>query len=57
LEAYDSQFLRLILKSNEKRKEEIKDKKVQAEVEKVAERVEALEEELTGQKSKSQECK
>jgi len=49
LDAYDSEFLRLILKSNEKRKEEVKDKKVQAEVEKIAKRAEALEEKLTGQ--------
>jgi UDP-N-acetyl-D-mannosaminuronate dehydrogenase len=57
LKAYDSEFLRLILKSNEKRKEEVKDKTVKAEVEKVAARAEALEKELTGQKSESQdEC-
>jgi len=59
LAAYDSEFLRLILKSNEKRKEEVKDKHVKAEVQKVAARAEALEKELTGQKrketSKSQE--
>ncbi len=53
LAAYDSEFLRLILESNEKRKKEVKDKTVKAEVEKVAARVEALEKELTGQKSKS----
>jgi len=35
--------LRLILKSNEKRKEEIKDESVSREVEKVRKRVEALE--------------
>ena len=56
LAAYDSEFLRLILESNKKRKEEIKDKAVQAEVQKIATRAEALEKELTGQKSKSQEC-
>ena len=55
LKAYDSEFLRLILKSNEKRKEEVEDKTVKAEVEKVAARAEALEKELTGQKSKSKE--
>jgi hypothetical protein len=38
--------LRLILKSNEKRKEEIKDKSVKKEVEKVSKRAEALEKEL-----------
>jgi hypothetical protein len=46
LNAYDSEFLRLILKSNEKRKEEIKDKSVQNEVEKVSKRAKALEKEL-----------
>ena len=43
LEAYDSEFLRLILESNEKRKEEVKDKTTQKEIDKVAKRVEALE--------------
>lgn len=46
LNAYDSEFLRLILKSNEKRKEEIKDKSVQKEVEKVSRRAKTLEKEL-----------
>jgi UDP-N-acetyl-D-mannosaminuronate dehydrogenase len=46
LTLYDSEFLRLILKSNEKRKEEIKDKRIQKEVEKVRKRAEALENEL-----------
>jgi len=46
LNAYDSEFLRLILKSNEKRKEEIKDRGVQKEVEKVSKRAEALERDL-----------
>ncbi len=51
LDAYDSDFLRLILKSNEKRKEEVKDKVVQAEVAKVAARAVALEKELAGEKN------
>ena len=55
LDCYDSEFLRLILKSNEKRKEEIKDKTIKAEAEKVAARAEALEQELTKNKSKT-EC-
>ena len=55
LDCYDSEFLRLILKSNEKRKEEIKDKTIRAEAEKVAARAEALEQDLTKSKSKS-EC-
>jgi UDP-N-acetyl-D-mannosaminuronate dehydrogenase len=46
LQAYDSEFLRLILESNQKRKEELKDKKVQKEAEKIANRTEALEKEL-----------
>jgi len=46
LKSYDSEFLRLILKSNEKRKEEIKDERVSREVERVKKRVEALEKEL-----------
>jgi hypothetical protein len=46
LNVYDSEFLRIILKSNEKRKEEIKDKSVKKEVEKVSKRAEALEKEL-----------
>ncbi len=53
LKAYDSEFLRLILKSNEKRKEEVKDNKVAEEVRKVAERAEALQNELTSQKTQS----
>jgi UDP-N-acetyl-D-mannosaminuronate dehydrogenase len=51
LKSYDSEFLRLILKSNERRKEEIKDKDVKAEADKVAARAEVIEKELTGQKN------
>ena len=43
LNSYDSKFLRLILESNEKRKEEIKDREIRSEVEKIKKRVEALE--------------
>lgn len=43
LKSYDSEFLRLVLDSNEKRKEEIKDEDVRREVEKVRKRAEALE--------------
>lgn len=46
LQSYDSEFLRLILESNEKRKREIKDQNVSEEVEKVRKRAEALQEEL-----------
>ena len=45
LQSYNSEFLRLILKSNQKRREELKDKKVQKEAEKIASKVEALEKE------------
>jgi UDP-N-acetyl-D-mannosaminuronate dehydrogenase len=56
LKAYDSDFLRLILESNEKRKEEVKDKAVAAEVQKVTARAEALQKEITAEKGKSEEC-
>ena len=46
---YDSEFLRLILKSNEKRKEEVKDENIRAEMEKIKKRAETLEKELTRQ--------
>jgi len=46
LESYDSKFLRLILKSNEKRKTETQDKQVFEEIEKVRKRAEVLQEEL-----------
>jgi len=42
LKSYDSKFLRLILESNEKRKDEIKDEDVRREVDKVKKRVEEL---------------
>ena len=51
LKSYDSEFLRLILKSNEKRKEEIKDATVKAEAAKVAARAIALEKQLAGPKN------
>jgi hypothetical protein len=54
MSVYDSEFLRLILKSNEKRKTEIKDQNVSAEVEKVKKRAEALQKELM-KKLKNQE--
>jgi UDP-N-acetyl-D-mannosaminuronate dehydrogenase len=47
LKSYDSDFLRLILESNEKRKQEIKDPTIRKEVEKVRKRVEKLERELS----------
>jgi UDP-N-acetyl-D-mannosaminuronate dehydrogenase len=53
LKSYDSDMLRLILESNKKRKEEIKDKSVAAEAEKVAKRAQKLERELTDEKPSS----
>jgi len=50
LEAYDSDFLRLILKSNEKRKKEIVDDEIKKETEKVKARIKKLEEELAKMK-------
>jgi len=46
LKSYDSEFLRLILKSNEKREGEIKDESIRGEVKRVRRRVEALQVEL-----------
>ena len=46
MQSYDSEFLRLVIKSNEKRKIEIKDETVQREADKIAKRVESLEKEL-----------
>ena len=51
LKTYDSDMLRLILESNKKRKEEMKDPAVKAEAEKVAARADKLEKELTGEKN------
>jgi UDP-N-acetyl-D-mannosaminuronate dehydrogenase len=53
LQSYDSEFLRLILKSNQKRKEELKDKTVQKEAEKITHRAETLEKEFGGE---TEEC-
>jgi UDP-N-acetyl-D-mannosaminuronate dehydrogenase len=46
LKSYDSMFLRLILESNDGRKEEIRDKDVRREVERVRRRAKALQREL-----------
>ncbi|MEM3055325.1 MAG: GDP-mannose dehydrogenase [Candidatus Bathyarchaeia archaeon] len=48
LKSYDSELLRMILESNEKRKGEVMDEEVGADVEKVRRRVEKLEAELKG---------
>ena len=42
LKSYDSEFLRLILESNEKRKEEVKDESIKTEIDKVKRKVETL---------------
>jgi UDP-N-acetyl-D-mannosaminuronate dehydrogenase len=54
LEAYDSDFLRLILDSNEKRKEEMLNEDVRREVEKIARRTEKLERKLLKKETSSQ---
>lgn len=54
LKAYDSEFLRLILKSNEQRKKEIEDENIRREIEKVKERAGELEkylQKLVGKRS------
>lgn len=50
LKSYESEFLRLILKSNEKRKEEIKNPTIKKEVEKIKKRAENLQKELAGKR-------
>lgn len=46
LESYNSEFLKLILESNQKRKQEMKDSKIKEEVEKIRKRGENLQKEL-----------
>jgi hypothetical protein len=46
-EGYDSKLLRLILESNEKRNEEIKDEDIKQEVDRAKEIAEDLQQELT----------
>ena len=46
LNVYNSEFLQLILKSNEKRKKEVEDEFIQKEVEKISNRAKALEKEI-----------
>jgi hypothetical protein len=46
LKSYDSEFLQLILGSNEERKKEIKDEIIYAEIEKIRERAEVLQKKL-----------
>jgi len=46
LKSYDSEFLRLILKSNEMRRKEVENEDIRKEVERVKERVKALEKDL-----------
>jgi len=47
LKSYDSKFLRLVLESNEKRQNEIKNEQVYEEVKKIMKRAEALQKDLT----------
>lgn len=51
LKSYDSDMLRFILTSNEKRKEEMNNVEIKAEAEKVAARAEKLQKDLTGDKN------
>jgi UDP-N-acetyl-D-mannosaminuronate dehydrogenase len=51
LKSFDSDMLRLILESNEKRKEEIKDSSIKAEAKKIAARAIALEKQLAGSRN------
>jgi hypothetical protein len=53
LEKYDSKLLKLILESNEKRKEEMKDKNIVGEVEKVRRIAENLQTEITKKSAKT----
>jgi UDP-N-acetyl-D-mannosaminuronate dehydrogenase len=46
LESYDSEFLRLLLESNEKRKHEMKDPKTKEEAEKIKKRAEKLQQDI-----------
>jgi len=52
LESYDSEFLKLILKSNERRKLEMKNPKAKEEADKIRKHAENLQEELMGKKPK-----
>ena len=51
LNCYDSDMLRFILESNEKRAEEMKNPEIKAEAEQVAKRAEKLQKDLTGDKN------
>jgi hypothetical protein len=46
LKSYDSEFLQLILGSNEERKKDIRDEIIYAEIEKIRERAEVLQKKL-----------
>ena len=56
LKSYDSEFVRLILSSNEKRKEEIKNREISQEVDKIRERVKSLWKELLKAEFASVSC-
>jgi len=46
LKTYDSKFLKIILESNEKRKEEVKNREITEEIEEIKKRVEANEKQV-----------
>jgi len=51
LNAYNSEFLQIVLKSNEERKKEVEDESVQMEIEKVRKRTKTFEKELMNKKT------
>jgi len=54
LESYDSEFIKLILKSNEKRKKELEDPEIAEEANKIRKIVDAFHAEITKVRSASQ---
>ena len=53
LKSYDSEFIKLILASNEQRKKEMEDPEIAEEADKIKDRVEAFETKVLKMKSKS----
>jgi hypothetical protein len=46
MKTYDSKFLKIVLESNEKRREEVKDPRIIEEIDKIKKRVEAYEKQI-----------
>jgi UDP-N-acetyl-D-mannosaminuronate dehydrogenase len=57
LKSYDSEFLKLILKSNEKRKQEMNNQRTKEEAEKIKRRAEKLQKDLMDKWSDKRKCK